>query len=185
MPAKDSSKNWRLHEHQLAQWHFCAESHQQYVAIVASDVSVPSTFHLCVIQLTTRGNSVIFRHNTSHLIQLLLQAVPRCVLQLVAVGCVFLATKQLEVTPPSAEQLVAVAAHSFSKNDLLRVERVLLDCLDFCVAPPTAYSYLHLLTQVCRIVRCCTVSASLILPPQTKSLAHSNGTHYRKHDCGT
>jgi hypothetical protein len=29
--------------------------------------------------------------------QFVLQGVPRCVLQLVAVGCVFIATKQLEV----------------------------------------------------------------------------------------
>eukprot|EP00883_Tetradesmus_obliquus_P013327 jgi/Sobl393_1/6267/SZX77020.1 len=73
--------------------------------------------------------------------------VPRCVLQLVAVGCVFLATKQLEVRPPSVEQLVAVAAHSFSAPDLLRVERLLLDALEFRLAPPTPYGCLHLLTQ--------------------------------------
>ncbi|KAF6264594.1 cyclin-like protein [Scenedesmus sp. NREL 46B-D3] len=57
--------------------------------------------------------------------------VPRCVLQLVAVGCVFIATKQLEVHAPCVDQLVAVAAHSFSVADLLRVERVLLDALEF------------------------------------------------------
>eukprot|EP00882_Tetradesmus_deserticola_P023436 GHRQ01025502.1.p1 GENE.GHRQ01025502.1~~GHRQ01025502.1.p1 ORF type:complete len:279 (+),score=63.71 GHRQ01025502.1:180-1016(+) len=74
--------------------------------------------------------------------------VPRCVLQLVAVGCVFIATKQLEVHPPSVEQLVAVAAHSFTASDLLRVERVLLDALEFRTARPTPYGCLHLLTQV-------------------------------------
>jgi hypothetical protein len=43
---------------------------------------------------------------------------------------------------------VAVAAHSFSAADLLRVERVLLDALEFKLALPTPYGCLHLLTQV-------------------------------------
>jgi hypothetical protein len=37
------------------------------------------------------------------------------VLQLVAVGCIFLASKQLEVHHPSVEQMVQVAAHSFTQ----------------------------------------------------------------------
>jgi len=49
------------------------------------------------------------------LLPLLLQGVPRCVLQLVAVGCIFLSSKQLEVHHPSVEQLVQVAAHSFTQ----------------------------------------------------------------------
>lgn len=44
-----------------------------------------------------------------------LQGVPRCVLQLVAVGCMFLAAKQLEVHHPSVDQMVQVAAHSFTQ----------------------------------------------------------------------
>lgn len=75
------------------------------------------------------------------------QAVPRCVLQLVAVGCMFIAAKALEVHHPSVEQMVGVAAHSFSGADLLRVERILLDALDFCITSPTPYGFLHLLTQ--------------------------------------
>ncbi|KAF8060360.1 CCNA2 [Scenedesmus sp. PABB004] len=73
--------------------------------------------------------------------------VPRCVLQLVAVGCIFVASKQLEVVHPSVAQMVAVAAHSFSAGDLLRVERILLDGLAFAVTTPTPYAFLHLLTQ--------------------------------------
>lgn len=34
------------------------------------------------------------------------------------------------------------------QGDLLRVERILLDALEFNVAGPTAYAFLHLLTQV-------------------------------------
>jgi hypothetical protein len=53
------------------------------------------------------------------------------------------------VRPPSVEQLVAVAAHSFSASDLLRVDRLLLDALEWQLAAPTPYGCLHLLTQVC------------------------------------
>lgn len=55
----------------------------------------------------------------------------------------------LQVQHPSVAQLVAVAAHSFTANDLLRVERILLDALEFNITSPTAYNFLHLLTQVC------------------------------------
>lgn len=78
----------------------------------------------------------------------MLQGVPRCVLQLVAVGCIFLASKQLEVHHPTVEQMVQVTANSFTQGDLLRVERILLDALEFNVMGPTAYAFLHLLTQV-------------------------------------
>jgi len=37
---------------------------------------------------------------------------------------------------------------SLSQGDLLRVERILLDALEFNVTGPTAYAFLHLLTQV-------------------------------------
>eukprot|EP00775_Hariotina_reticulata_P007577 gene7577-7780_t len=57
----------------------------------------------------------------------------------------FLATAQ--VHHPNVEQMVAVAAHSFTAADLLRVERILLDALEFNIAAPTAYACLHLLTQ--------------------------------------
>jgi hypothetical protein len=53
-----------------------------------------------------------------------------------------------QVRPPSVEALVSLAAHSFSGCDLLRVERLLLDALEFKLAAPTPYGCLHLLTQV-------------------------------------
>lgn len=42
-----------------------------------------------------------------------LQEVPRCVLQLLAVGCILLASKDLEVSQPTVEQLCAVTANHF------------------------------------------------------------------------
>lgn len=67
----------------------------------------------------------------------------------------------LQVQHPSVAQLVAVAAHSFTANDLLRVERILLDALDFNVTSTTAYGFLHLLTQVsnsCQIAVLCAAA---------------------------
>ncbi|GBF92604.1 G2 mitotic-specific cyclin-A [Raphidocelis subcapitata] len=75
------------------------------------------------------------------------QGVPRGVLQLVAVACIMVAAKDLEVNHPTVEQLVAIAANCFSAQDLLRMERVLLDALDFSVANHTAFSFLHLYAQ--------------------------------------
>lgn len=52
-----------------------------------------------------------------------------------------------QVSHPSVEQLVAIAANCFSAQDLLRMERVLLDALDFGVAAPTGFTFLHLYAQ--------------------------------------
>ena len=75
------------------------------------------------------------------------QGVPRGVLQLVAVACIMVASKHLEVSHPSVEQLTAVAAHCFGAQDLLRMERVLLDALGFEVANVTSFGFLHLYAQ--------------------------------------
>ena len=48
---------------------------------------------------------------------------------------------------PTVEQLTAIAANCFAAQDLLRMERVLLDALDFGVAGATAFSFLHLYAQ--------------------------------------
>jgi hypothetical protein len=53
-------------------------------------------------------------------------------------------------------------AHSFSGSDLLRVERLLLDALEFKLAPHTPYGCLHLLTQV-RDALCCARCDNLVL----------------------
>jgi len=44
---------------------------------------------------------------------MVLQGVPRCVLQLLAVACVLLAAKDLEVVQPTVQQLCAVTANHF------------------------------------------------------------------------
>jgi hypothetical protein len=51
------------------------------------------------------------------------------------------------VNHPSVEQLTAIAANCFTSQDLLRMERVLLDSLDFHITNQTGFSFLHLDAQ--------------------------------------
>lgn len=74
-------------------------------------------------------------------------AVPRGVLQLAAVAACMVACKQDEVGGPGVEELVDVAAGCFRREDLLRMERILLDALCWRVRAPTAYTFLHLIGQ--------------------------------------
>jgi hypothetical protein len=53
-----------------------------------------------------------------------------------------------QVSHPTVEQLTAIAANCFTPQDLLRMERVLLDALDFTVCTQTAFTFLHLFAQV-------------------------------------
>eukprot|EP00879_Flechtneria_rotunda_P009136 GHRR01009565.1.p1 GENE.GHRR01009565.1~~GHRR01009565.1.p1 ORF type:complete len:387 (+),score=79.22 GHRR01009565.1:220-1380(+) len=73
--------------------------------------------------------------------------VPCGVLQLVAVACMLLASKQDEVVHPCVEELTDIAANCFQVQDLLRMERILLDALSWRIKTPTAYTFLHLYTQ--------------------------------------
>lgn len=77
------------------------------------------------------------------------QSVPRCVLQLLAVTCILLAAKGLEVGQPTVEQLCAVTAHHVKPADILRMERVVLEVLEFRLTAPSSYTFMHLLAQAC------------------------------------
>ncbi|KAF8063739.1 NLP3 [Scenedesmus sp. PABB004] len=87
------------------------------------------------------------------------KGVPRSVLQLVAVACVLLASKQDEVVHPSVEELTDIAANCFQAHDLLRMERVLLDGLAWRIKTPTAYTFLHLFTQATAVQRAAAAAA--------------------------
>ncbi|KIZ05039.1 Cyclin-A1 [Monoraphidium neglectum] len=73
--------------------------------------------------------------------------VPRNVLQLVAVACMMVASKQDEVSHPSVDDFTEIAADAFQRDDLLRMERLLLDQLEWRVQLPTAYTFLHVFAQ--------------------------------------
>lgn len=95
----------------------------------------PETLHLAVV-LLDRFLSATVPHG-----------VPRDVLQMVAVACIMVAAKDLEVNHPDVGQLTAIAANCFTAQDLLRMERVLLESIDFKITNQTGYSFLHLYAQ--------------------------------------
>jgi hypothetical protein len=70
------------------------------------------------------------------------RSVPRTQLQLIAVACLLVAAKHEEEMHPSVADLAAMAAHSFTAEDLVRMEALLLSSLKFCLAPPTSYTFL-------------------------------------------
>ncbi|KAF6251168.1 cyclin-like protein [Scenedesmus sp. NREL 46B-D3] len=88
------------------------------------------------------------------------KGIPRTVLQLVAVGCMLLASKQDEVVHPSVEELTDIAANCFQVHDLLRMERVLLDGLSWRIKTPTTYTFLHLFTQTTAVLRAAAAQAA-------------------------
>jgi Cyclin, N-terminal domain/Cyclin, C-terminal domain len=70
------------------------------------------------------------------------RSVPRTQLQLIAVACLLVAAKHEEEMHPPVADLAAMAAHSFTAEDLVRMEALLLSSLKFCLAPPTSYTFL-------------------------------------------
>ena len=72
------------------------------------------------------------------------RAVPRTQLQLIAVACLLVSSKHEEEMHPSVADLAAMAAHSFTAEDLVRMEALLLSSLKFCLAPPTSYTFLSI-----------------------------------------
>lgn len=91
------------------------------------------------------------------------QAIPRCHLQLVCVTCMFLAAKHEEESIPTKEEFTSIADNCFEPLDLLRMESVVLDKLEFRLNRPTAYDFLQLYNQGCRVLPATSALASYVL----------------------
>jgi hypothetical protein len=98
------------------------------------------------------------------------RGVPRGVLQLAAVAAVLVASKEQEVAHPSVGRLTAISANCFRAEDLLRMERILLDALEFRVSSPTAFTFLHLYVQALAMM-------GAVAPPPLHSAAAGGGGH--------
>lgn len=77
------------------------------------------------------------------------QAIERRILQLVCTTCMFLAAKHEEELVPSVAEFTSIADNCFTKEDLLRMEGVVLDALGFRLNVPTAHEFLQLYLQGC------------------------------------
>lgn len=78
-------------------------------------------------------------------------------LQLVALACVFIASKCEETHPsqPTAADWIATTDYAFTIKSLVGMEWLVMDTFDYDLRCPTAYSYLHLL---CHALSTCSAA---------------------------
>lgn len=67
----------------------------------------------------------------------------RSELQLVGACAIFVASKYEEHFPPLSEDLVFLSDHAFSKEDLMKKERLMLRIVDFDINIPSSYRFLR------------------------------------------
>lgn len=76
------------------------------------------------------------------------QGVRRTQLQLVAVGAYLIATKYEEIVVPDLKEFVLVAAHSYTKKEVLEMEGHICTALGFRFTVPTSYQFASRLITV-------------------------------------
>ncbi|KAL6760070.1 cyclin-like protein [Haematococcus lacustris] len=89
------------------------------------------------------------------------RGVPTAMLQLVAVACLSLACKQEEVKQLDPADWARIAQQSFTCEDLVRMEWLVMDNLNWRLRTPTPYSFLHLYCfglASCPVPTICTAS---------------------------
>jgi hypothetical protein len=72
---------------------------------------------------------------------LAVKPVARGDVQLVGIAALFLATKYEEIYPPDVHDLVAMAAHTYTKEDILHTERQIFMKLAFRVTIPSSFAF--------------------------------------------
>ncbi|KAG8065781.1 hypothetical protein GUJ93_ZPchr0004g38949 [Zizania palustris] len=71
------------------------------------------------------------------------QVVPRKELQLVGVTAMFLACKYEEVSVPVVEDLVLISDRAYTKGQILEMEKLILNTLQFNMSVPTPYVFMR------------------------------------------
>jgi cyclin A len=66
----------------------------------------------------------------------------RATLQLVGVCAMLLAAKHDEIWPPEVKDCIYICANTFSRDDVLRMERQISEALQFRLTVPTVYPFL-------------------------------------------
>lgn len=88
---------------------------------------------------------------------LTLEAVPRSRLQLVGVACTLLACKTEELSPPGVDKFVYVCDGTYSREDVVKMERHVLSRLRFEVTAATPYAFLM------RYAKCAQANTTIIM----------------------
>jgi len=99
------------------------------------------------------GEEYKLQHETLHLcvnyIDRFLSHVPvaRSKLQLVGVGCLLVASKYEDVSPPTVEDLVYISDNTYSREEILKMEGAVLSRLQFDLSVVTAVAFLPRYTR--------------------------------------
>uniref|UniRef100_A0A6U7XGX0 Uncharacterized protein n=1 Tax=Eutreptiella gymnastica TaxID=73025 RepID=A0A6U7XGX0_9EUGL len=76
------------------------------------------------------------------------KVVSRQKLQLVGVVAMLLAAKYEEIYPPEVKDFIYIAANTYTRDDILRMERLMFATLEFNLTVPTVYVFLQRGLQV-------------------------------------
>jgi cyclin A len=68
-------------------------------------------------------------------------SVHRTKLQLIGITCMLLASKYEEIYPPSVDDFVYIADNTYTRNEVLRMETVLLNTLKFSLTTVTTWEF--------------------------------------------
>ena len=80
---------------------------------------------------------------------LAVQPVDRSRLQLVGVVCMLIAAKYWEIYPPTIEDFVYISDHTYDRQQVLSMERSVLQALRFQLTVPTAWEFSRRLHSLC------------------------------------
>jgi hypothetical protein len=92
------------------------------------------------------------------------QVVPRKKLQLVGVTAMLLACKYEEVAVPVVEDLVLISDRAYTKGQILEMEKLILNTLQFNMSVPTPYVFMR------RFLKAAQSDKQVIYPNITKSV---------------
>lgn len=68
-------------------------------------------------------------------------------MQLLGITCIYIATKLEEIKPISKKNLIYISENSYTKEQLICMERTILNCLNFDIIFPTPYIFLDICTS--------------------------------------
>jgi len=76
-------------------------------------------------------------------------SVHRTKLQLVGITCMLLASKYEEIYPPSVDDFVYISDNTYSRDEVLRMETVLLNSLKFSLTNATTWEFARRFAAAC------------------------------------
>jgi transcription initiation factor TFIIIB Brf1 subunit/transcription initiation factor TFIIB len=90
------------------------------------------------------------------------KTVTRQKLQLVGVVAMFIGAKYEEIYPPEIKDFIYISANTYTKDEIMRMERLMLTSLGFNITVPTAYPFLKRSLQVINADRTSSLMALYI-----------------------